>query len=156
VSSQIELRVWSARTQTLAPYVKASGNVVDAVFSPDGRFVAYSSLESGRYEVYVTTFPERRQPWTLTTDGARVLSWRRDGKEILVGTLTGHVVAYPVDMSSGLFTNGAPQTLIRNVGFDVINARPTADHSRIVVRVPKDIEKDKGEIRLLFGWQLQK
>ena len=53
-------------------------------------------MESGRYEVYVTTFPERRQTWPLTTEGGRVLSWRADGREILVATLSGHIAAYPV------------------------------------------------------------
>ncbi|MBA3641449.1 MAG: hypothetical protein H0W53_19695 [Acidobacteria bacterium] len=42
--------------------------------------------------------------------------------------------------------------LIRNVGFDARYARATPDHSRIVIRIPKDAEKDRGEIRLLFGW----
>jgi len=42
--------------------------------------------------------------------------------------------------------------LIRNVGFDALFASATRDHSRILVRVPKDADKDRGEIRLLFGW----
>ena len=47
---------------------------------------------------------------------------------------------------------GAPQVLIRNVGFDAEFAQASRDHSRIVIRVPKDADKDRGEIRLLFGW----
>jgi len=44
------------------------------------------------------------------------------------------------------------QDQLRNVGFDARYARATPDHSRILVRLAKDAEKDKGEIRLLFGW----
>ena len=65
-SSRQELRVWSERTRTLSPFV-ASGS--DAAFSPDARFVAFTSPENGRDEVYVTTFPERRQTWPITTEG---------------------------------------------------------------------------------------
>jgi WD40 repeat protein len=148
-SSKEELRVWSARTNTLSPYLQSSQ---DGRFSPDSGFVAFTSQETGRQEVVVTTFPKRQQTWPLTTDGGNVLSWSKDGKEILVATLSGHIVAYPVIASGGTFSAGAPQVLIRNVGFDARFARATRDHSRILVRVPKDAAKDHGEIRLLFGW----
>jgi hypothetical protein len=148
-SSIEELRVWSAKTNTVSPYIKPAER---GSFSPDGRFVAFNSMETGRAEVYVTTFPERRQTWPVTTEGGRVLSWRADGKELLVATLTGHIVAYPVTTTSDNFSAGAPQVLVRNVGFDAPFAVATPDHSRILIRVPKDADKDRGEIRLLFGW----
>ena len=147
-SSHQELRVWSERTRTLSPFV-AIGN--DAAFSPDGRFVAFTSPESGRAEVSVTTFPERRQTWPITNEGGYVVSWSIDGKELLVATLTGHIVAYPVT-TGGTFSAGAPQVLVRNVGFDAKYALATRDHSRLLIRVPKDLDKDRGEIRLLSGW----
>jgi eukaryotic-like serine/threonine-protein kinase len=147
-SSREELRVWSERTKTLSPFV-ATGN--DAAFSPDGRFVAFTSPESGRAEVYVTMFPERRQTWPITTEGGYVVSWSADGKELLVATLTGHIVGYPVT-AGDTFSAGAPQVLVRNVGFDARYALATRDHSRLLIRVPKDVDKDRGEIRLLSGW----
>jgi len=148
-SSTEDLRVWSAKTNALSPFIKMS---TGGVFSPDTRFVAFSSTESGREEVSVTTFPERRQTWPLTTDGGNILSWSADGREILVATLSGHIAAYPVDTRGDTFSAGAPRVLLRNVGFDAENARATRDHSRILVRVQKDADKDRGEIRLLFGW----
>jgi Tol biopolymer transport system component len=141
--------VWSAKTGAVTPYIKPGGV---GVFSPDSTLVAYTSLETGRAEVYVTTFPERRQTWPLTTDGGTILSWRADGKEILVATLSGHIVAYPVTTTDGNFSTGTSQILIKNVGFDVRFARATRDHSKVLIRVAKDAEKDKGEIKLLFGW----
>jgi len=114
--------------------------------------VAFTSYETGRHEVFVTTFPKRQQTWPLTTDGGNVLSWSKDGKEILVATLAGHIVAYPVIAHGGAFSAGTPQVLIRNVGFDARYSRATQDHSRILIRVPKDLAKDHGEVRLLFGW----
>jgi hypothetical protein len=149
-SSTRELRIWSAKTGMLSPFVKPIEG--GAAFSPDSRFVAFTTSESGRAEVSVTTFPERRQTWPVTTDGGNVLSWRADGKEILVATLTGNIVAYPVSMENGVFSAGAPQVLLRNIGFDSRNVTATRDHLRLLVRVPKDADKDHGEIRLLFGW----
>jgi len=148
-SSKEELRVWSADTNTLSPYASSSR---EGVFSPDARFVAFTSSETGREEVLVTTFPERQQTWPLTTDGGTVRSWSADGREILVATLAGHIVAYPVSTSGSAFSAGPPQVLIRNVGFDARFAVATRDHSRILVRVPEGADKDRGEIRLLSGW----
>ena len=107
-SSINELRVWSARTKALLPYARHTG--VRATFSPDTRFVVFSSNESGRDEVVVSTFPERRQTWPLTTDGGSPVSWSKDGHEILVATLNGHIVAYPVSTAGGNFSSSQPST----------------------------------------------
>ena len=53
-----------------------------ARFSPDGRFVAYCSDESGRFEVYVRPFPEGAGKWQVSTNGGRQPRWSRDGKEL--------------------------------------------------------------------------
>ena len=60
-----------------APYVAD-----DAVFSPDGRYVAYESNESGDFELYVRPFPEGSQRWQVTTEGGRLARWSEDGKEL--------------------------------------------------------------------------
>jgi Tol biopolymer transport system component len=143
------LSAWSFRSRSLTPF--AEGGTHSAVFSPDDRYVAFSSRESGREEVYVTTFPERHQTWPLTTEGGRVLSWRADGREILVASLSGHVVAYPVSTEGG-FSVSQPTVLVRDVGFAAPYSTATRDHSHILIRASPDAAKDKGEIRLLFGW----
>ncbi len=56
--------------------------VDDAVFSPDGRFVAYESNESDNFEVYVKPFPSGEQRWQVTTEGGRLARWSEDGNEL--------------------------------------------------------------------------
>jgi hypothetical protein len=97
------------------------------------------------------TSPERRQTWQLTTEGGKVLSWRKDGREILVATLSGHIAAYPVSTEGG-FSAGQPAILVRDVGYAARFSTAMRDHSRILIRVSPDAAKDKGEIRLLFNW----
>jgi Tol biopolymer transport system component len=142
---------WSFTSRTLTPFVTSGRPQQFAVFSPDDCYVAFSSNESGRSEAYVTTFPERGQTWQLTTEGGEVLSWRADGREILVATLSGHIAAYPVSTDGG-FTAGQPAILVRDVGCAAPYSRPTPDHSRILIYASPDAAKDKGEIRLLFNW----
>ena len=51
-------------------------------FSPDGHFIAYTSNESGRFEVYVQTFPLSNRKWQVSTNGGYEPRWRADGREI--------------------------------------------------------------------------
>jgi hypothetical protein len=69
-----------------------------------------------------------------------------------VATLAGHIAAYPVSLAGG-FSHGEPTTLVRDIGSVASYSAVTPDHSRILIRVSPDAAKDKGEIRLLFGWQ---
>jgi Tol biopolymer transport system component len=145
------LSSWSFASRTLSRFV-GPGACENAAFSPRDDYVAFTSQESGRPEVYVTTFPDHRRTWPLTTEGGRVLSWSNDGREILVATLSGHIVGYPVSTDGG-FSRGQPTTLVRDVGSAAAYSTATRDHSKILIRVSPDAAKDKGEIRLLFGWQ---
>lgn len=76
----------------------------------------------------------------------------RGRQEILVATPAGDIVAYRVSTAGGGFSAGRPAMVIRGVGSDATYAQATPDHSRILVRVNPEAQKDKGEIRLLFGW----
>ena len=71
---------------------------------------------------------------------------------MLVATLPGHIVGYPVSTDGG-FSRGQLTTLVRDVGSAAAYSTATRDHARIVIRVSPDAAKDKGEIRILFGWQ---
>ncbi len=51
-------------------------------FSPDGRWLAYMSDESGRFEIYAQAFPGPGEKWTLSTEGGKEPVWSRDGREI--------------------------------------------------------------------------
>jgi serine/threonine-protein kinase len=57
-----------------------------AAFSPDGRFLAYASNESGRYEVYVRPFPGPGGKWQVSADGGAWPTWSKSRPELLYGT----------------------------------------------------------------------
>src|SRR5262249_38940792 len=59
------------------PFAESGGR-----FSPDGKWVAYQSNESGRSEVYVQPFPGPGAKFQISTDGGANPLWRRDGKEL--------------------------------------------------------------------------
>ena len=65
------------------PYIAGSGDQAFAKFSPDGKWVAYVSSETGLWEVYVAPFPWTGAKWQISNGGGTVPFWRGDGKEIV-------------------------------------------------------------------------
>jgi len=64
------------------PFLQTEFEEALADFSPDGRFIAYVSNESGRNEVYVAPFPGAGGKWQVSTAGGSAPRWRRDGLEL--------------------------------------------------------------------------
>jgi Tol biopolymer transport system component/DNA-binding winged helix-turn-helix (wHTH) protein len=78
--------------------------------SPDGRWVAYTSTESGRIEVYVQSFPPTEGRWQVSTAGGTEPLWRKDGKELYY--ISGdRLMAVDVKPSTGAFESGIPKML---------------------------------------------
>jgi len=71
------------RDRPPSPYIATEfSEGVGAQFSPDGHWVAYTSNESGRQEVYVASFPVPSSKWPVSTNGGLLPRWRGDGREI--------------------------------------------------------------------------
>jgi eukaryotic-like serine/threonine-protein kinase len=84
-----------------------------AAFSPDGRWVAYSSDESGRAEVYVAAFPPvpGGRKWRVSKGGGSQARWRRDGKELYFIDADRTIMAAAVTTSGSTIEVRAAQTL---------------------------------------------
>jgi hypothetical protein len=63
-------------------FLSGPANTVNGQISPDGKFVAYTSDESGDWEIYVTTFPGANGKWQVSHSGGVEPRWRGDGKAI--------------------------------------------------------------------------
>jgi len=63
-------------------FLKGSGNLSNGQISPDGKWVAYASNETGDWEIYVTTFPGANGKWQVSRGGGSEPRWRGDGKAI--------------------------------------------------------------------------
>ena len=78
-----------------SPAAEMHGN-----FSPDGHLVAYTSNESGRFEVYVETVPRSDRKWPVSTNGGYEPRWRADGGEIYYLSEDRNLMAVPVGAGS--------------------------------------------------------
>jgi serine/threonine-protein kinase len=68
--------------RTTRPFVPTPFDEAGGRFSPDGRFLAYRSNESGRNEVYLRPFPGPGSKWQISTEGGSQAVWARSGREI--------------------------------------------------------------------------
>jgi serine/threonine protein kinase len=92
-------------------FVDTQFNAQMGKFSPDGRWVAYVSNDSGRDEVYVVPFPGPGARVQVSTGGGSQPRWRSDGRELVYLSLETKMMAAEVTMSAGNFRVGAVQTL---------------------------------------------
>jgi serine/threonine-protein kinase len=99
--------------------------------SPDGRWLAYDSDESGRAEVYVHPWPAGDGGrWQVSTSGGVQPLWARNGRELFCRAPDGALMTVPVDTAPGRasFASGTPTRLITGDGYD--HALGTANNGR--------------------------
>jgi hypothetical protein len=120
------------------PFLKTRFAELMPVFSPDGRYLAYQSNESGRSEVYVQSFPGPGGKWQISTAGGVEPHWRADGRELYYRSPDQKVMAVEVQTGSVL-TAGTAQPLFQG-RFDMSVARdrflPTVDGKRFLTVAP--------------------
>ncbi|MGH9254882.1 MAG: protein kinase domain-containing protein [Vicinamibacterales bacterium] len=91
----------------------------NAEISPDGRWLAYESSESGQFQIYVRPFPDAEQGrWQVSTSGGVQPLWARSGQELFYLAPDGTLMGVPVDAQGGAsFAAGTPATLIAGAGY---------------------------------------
>ena len=92
------------------PLLQSPWLIRNAQFSPDGKFVAYASSETGNWEVYVSPFPGFGSKWQVSRGGGEEPRWRRDGKELYYLAPDGRLMAVEVKTGTG-FEAGFPSGL---------------------------------------------
>ena len=94
------------------PVIQTEFTETAAVFSPDGRWLAYASALGGQTNVFVQPFPGAGERNQVSRDGGSHPVWRADGKELFYLTPDGTVMAVTIESSRG-FEAGVPRALFR-------------------------------------------
>jgi Tol biopolymer transport system component len=141
-----ETRLWVAEMPDLKtwPLVKDAETTRNGDFSPDGKWIAYNSNETGKWEIYVTSFPVPHGKWQVSNNGGTQPRWRGDGKELFYLAPDGKMMATPLTSTGDHFDPGTPVALFQ------ASARHTVAGSE---RVSYDVTKD-GQ-RFLINTQME-
>lgn len=139
------------------PQPQAQGpafNEFDGRLSPDGRWLAFASDESGRFEIYVQPFPRSGGKWLVSTAGGAEPHWRRDGKELFFLAPDRKLMA--VGLRAGTtFESDAPRALFQTDVPDAGNPfrtsyDVTADGTRFLIKTL--VGRNGSAINVVMDW----
>jgi eukaryotic-like serine/threonine-protein kinase len=151
--TKLDLWKLTVADRTALPFLETSFNEMHAQVSPDGRWIAYASDESGTWEVYVQTFPVAGSKRTISVGGGAEPYWRRDGRELYYLAPDGTLMAVPVKESGDTFDAGRAVPLFQaRIPADIITFRnhyaPASDGQRFLV----DAADDHEPINVVVNW----
>ena len=135
-------------------FLQTEFNETRATFSPDGRWIAYQSDESGRLEVYIRPFPGPGGKWQVSTNGGSRPRWRRDGKELFYLGLDNKIMAADIKLGSATVDVGTvrasfPINPFGGAGRDIYDV--TGDGQRFLVASPGS-EESSSPVTLVVNW----
>jgi eukaryotic-like serine/threonine-protein kinase len=129
---------------------------LQARFSPEAKWIAYASNESGPFQVYVQSFPPSGGKWQISTNGGLQPRWRADGKELFYMALDRKIMAVDVKARGASFEVSSPKVLF-DAPIDIVapnaanryDVRP--DGQRFLVNAPVE-SSDTGPITVILNW----
>lgn len=156
-ATKADISILRLADSTPSPYLQSAFDEIHGQISPDGRWLAYSSDENGRYEVYVQKFPLAGSKRQISTDGGMQPRWNPNGKElfyiapdrILMAATTSTGAAFEVGAPKALFQTGVyGPSIVRSRNNYVVSA---GGDSFIV----NSIVDSRQPINVVVGWKPQ-
>jgi eukaryotic-like serine/threonine-protein kinase len=138
------------------PLLRSPSLIRNAQFSPDGKFVAYASGETGNWEVYVSPFPGFGSKWQISRGGGEEPRWRRDGNELFYIARDGRLMAADVKSGAG-FEAGSPIALFQThprqpiSAMDFFSYDVTSDGQKFLVNTRVDTS-NSAPLSVILNW----
>ncbi len=156
--TRMDLWTLTLPNQQSRPYLETQFKEMHGRLSPDDRWLAYASDESGQFEIYVSSFAQPQRRWLISAGGGVEPTWRGDGQELFYLSLDGKVMSVPLKTGGATLEIGEPVPLFEtHIGAESRGPyrqhyQPSADGQRFVLtrRVP---EKAAAPIRVLLDWR---
>jgi serine/threonine-protein kinase len=130
---------------TPEPFLRTAARERSAAFSPDGHWMAYSSDESGDFEVYVRPFPGPGGKWRISIAGGTMPVWSKSGRELAYETRDGRLMRVSYDVNGDTFTPGKPRLWsthpISSVPEQNMDLAPDGKHLAVIVPQPASGEQ---------------
>ena len=142
------------------PLLQSQWMIRNAQFSPDGKFVAYASSETGNWEVYVSPFPGFGSKWQVSRGGGEEPRWRRDGREMFYLTPDGKLMAVDIKPGVSGFDAGPPSVLFVTHPRQPISAMDfftydvTADGQKFLVNTKADTSTS-APLSIILNWSAE-
>ena len=132
----------------------ASGSIDQAQFAPDGRSVAYNADETGRWEVYITSFPSSGERVQVSSNGGVQPVWRSDGRQLYCLDPKGTLFSVPIQLSwTTAGWDASPIVHNRTKGTLVVDRTVCGEPRWSSISCPRSIEaKAPDSIGVIVNW----
>jgi Tol biopolymer transport system component len=130
------------------PFLQTKFNETNGVFSPDAKWIAYESDDSGSSQVWVQSFPAGSK-WQVSSEGGSSPRFRRDGKELFYLAANGRLMAVEVKANTSGLEFSAPKPLFETHSTD--RYAVTADGQRFLFSTPIE-ESVSAPITVILNW----
>jgi len=138
------------------PLVQKPWQIRNAQFSPDGKFVAYASGETGSWEIFVSPFPDFASKWQVSVGGGEEPRWRGDGKELYYLAPDRRLMAVPIQ-TSPTFASAPPVALFVTAPQPPVSALHffsydvTADGQKFLINT-RSSTSNSAPLSVLLNW----
>ena len=132
-----------------AQFLQSSFDERHPRFSPDGNLLAYSSNESGKFQVYVRNFPDRGRRWQVSNDGGVYPEWSHSAPEIFFRTEDNRVMVARYSLKDGSFLTEKARfwspTRLADLGLN-LNFALAPEATRIAALMPVDLPEEQAAL----------
>jgi len=135
------------------PLIESSFDTVEAQISPDGRWIAYASKESGRKEVYAQPFPDLGGKWQISTEGGGEPRWSHDGRELFYSN-GDKMMVVEIEAQAG-FAPGSPRLLFDQPyqhGMESAKYDVAPDGQHFVMLKMDEAQSTQLQLRVVLNW----
>ncbi len=149
-----DLSVYSFESRTVTPFVTTPANEFGAAISPDGRWVAYVSNESGREQVYVRPFGRSGGAVQISRDGGSEPAWAHSGREVFFRDVNANQLM-TVDVGAGEALQVGPPRLLVKVPFvdaDRDSGYVVSQDDKRFLGIRTDPVQEAREIQVTLNW----
>ena len=138
--------------RTAETYLRTPSEENNPIFSPDGKWVAYESLESGRPEIVVNSFPTPGRRYPVSRETGRFPIWQDDGKQIFFADNANALVACSVSWTETEFRAETPRSL--GAQFPSFLTASIAPDGRFrLLSLPEEGGQSSAPLTVVLDWQ---
>jgi serine/threonine-protein kinase len=132
-------------------YLDSEGQEDYPMFSPDGRWVAFTSTEPGQSEVFVSAWPPTESRWRISTDGGWWPVWAPNGESIYYWGRGGRIMVARVETEATFRRVGLPEVLLEREGSGSWDIHPDGRRFLIAAQGATDSERSS-EVFVIENW----
>lgn len=151
----VEIEAGGLRAGKPEIFLQTPASELYPAFSPDGKWIAYRSLEAGTSEIYVRPFPDKGGKWQISNSGGAFAVWARNGRELFYRTMDHQIMVVSYTAKGESFVPDKPRLwsaarLADTAAFQNFDISP--DGKRVLAMMPAEAARANNHVTFLLNF----